>query len=254
MRPWKWLLSLCLVGVNMPALANDFERLVQEGSAQAEAGNRAAAIASFEKARELEPKSPDVWYTLGVLHQCPKGVSYFEEAIRLDPGYWQAHYNIGVCSEKQGKHKEARSKYEEALRIFPDNPDLQYWVGTSYLGESKYSEAIPFLKASLGGATAKYQVALNLGNAYEGLRNLPEATSWFKKAISMTPTLPAGYIAVASPLEEQGKAKEAKAFLEKGGELALAAKDKPMISAALANLKNMFPESPLIKKLEAAKQ
>ena len=47
----------------------------------------------------------------------------YSEALRTDPNYKNAHYNIANTFGKQGKFKEARINYEAALRTRPDFPE-----------------------------------------------------------------------------------------------------------------------------------
>ena len=48
--------------------------------------------------------------------------AHFAEAIRLDPGNVQAHYNLGLAFSHIGKYEAARAQYAEAIRLQPGDP------------------------------------------------------------------------------------------------------------------------------------
>lgn len=245
------LLFVAAVGsVFTEAGANQFDTHVQKGLLYANSGDKVAAIKEFEAARTLEPKSPDVHYTLGVLYGCPKGIKSYEEAIRLDSNYWQAFYNLGVCRETAGQIPQANELYVKSLQINPKNPKLQYNVGTYYLENKKFSEALPFLKAALDQEPRHYQAALNVGHAYEGLEDTTKAIEFFNRAITVNPTLPAAYINLANTFSAGGNKPEAQRNLEKGAALAIEGNDKTMMKAALTNLEVDFPKSSYVAKLK----
>lgn len=252
----KCRLLLCLLfaaavgSVFTEAGASQFDTHVQIGLSYAKSGDKAAAIKEFEAARTLEPKSPDVHYTLGVLYGCPKGIESYEEAIRLDSNYWQAFYNLGVCREAAGKTLQANELFVKSLQINPKNPKLQYNVGTYYLENKKFSEALPFLKATLDQEPRHYQATLNVGHAYEGLKDTAKAIEYFNRAITVNPKLPAAYINLSNTLSASGNKPEAQKNLEKGAALAIEGNDKTMMKAALTNLQVDFPNSSFVAKLK----
>ena len=48
--------------------------------------------------------------------------AHFAEAIRLDPGNVQAHYNLGLAFSHIGNYEAARTRYAEAIRLLPGDP------------------------------------------------------------------------------------------------------------------------------------
>jgi tetratricopeptide (TPR) repeat protein len=53
----------------------------------------------------------------------------FRAALRIDPHYFKARYNLGCMFENQGKLGEAANEYMEALKIRPNQPDATRRLG-----------------------------------------------------------------------------------------------------------------------------
>ena len=50
----------------------------------------------------------------------PAAIAHYEQALRIQPDFAQAHYYLGIALEQTGKFREAAGHYEQALRIKPD--------------------------------------------------------------------------------------------------------------------------------------
>jgi tetratricopeptide (TPR) repeat protein len=49
-----------------------------------------------------------------------EAIGHYEQALRIKPGYAEAHYNLGNALIQAGKVQEAIHHYEQALHIKPD--------------------------------------------------------------------------------------------------------------------------------------
>ena len=61
---------------------------------------------------------------LVMLGKVDDGVAQYREALRLDPRYAQAHYNLAVTLIQAGRREEAIAHLEEALRLDPDDANV----------------------------------------------------------------------------------------------------------------------------------
>ena len=47
---------------------------------------------------------------------------HFREAVKADPKSGEAHYNLALTLDGEGKHKDAAAEFGEALKLAPNNP------------------------------------------------------------------------------------------------------------------------------------
>ena len=107
---------------------------------------------------------------------------YYEEAIRIDPDYADAHFNKGLALSALGQKEEAIKCYDEAIRIDPDDASVYYNKGLalSDLGQNEkaikcYSEAIR-IDPDYANAYYNKAVALSdLGRNEEAVKCYDEA-------------------------------------------------------------------------------
>lgn len=92
-------------------------------------GNTAEAIRQVERAGQLSPDDPTIFFRLGLLRYNNSdyngAVSAFEKAVILDQNYFNARYFLGQSYQKVGRIKEASDQYEILNKIFPDNKDIK---------------------------------------------------------------------------------------------------------------------------------
>ena len=59
-----------------------------------------------------------------------EAIAQYEQALRINPDYAQAHYDLGNAFLREGKIEEAIAQYEQALRIKPDYAEAHNNLGT----------------------------------------------------------------------------------------------------------------------------
>ena len=82
------------------------------------------ALSFFEGAIKKNPRYAEAYFQIGYcngkLGRYPEAVEAFKQAIRIKPDYAEAHYNLGDALVLLGNEQEAIDHYEQALRINPD--------------------------------------------------------------------------------------------------------------------------------------
>ena len=75
----------------------------------------------------LKPEEDRLHFYRGLRRGCqdkwPEAEAEYRQAIRLRPNWYEAHYQLAVAIEEQGRQKDARAAYREALRLKPKQPE-----------------------------------------------------------------------------------------------------------------------------------
>jgi tetratricopeptide (TPR) repeat protein len=156
----------------------------------------AGAAAALEEARkagapkeELQAGFAQVGlaaYDAGVFDAALAG---FERVRDIDPGGVEGWFNCGLVLQKMARLDEALNSYQQALKISPDNPKTwcnlsSVWFELGRPGESETAarEALR-LKMDYGRAWD------NLASALSALNRLPEAANACQQAIRIQPAM-----------------------------------------------------------------
>jgi tetratricopeptide (TPR) repeat protein len=83
------------------------------------------ARSCYKQILEIDPAFAPAWFNQGYidleyLGNFERGVENFTKAIGLNPSYYQAYYNRGLCLESLNRRQEAERDYRQALTLKPD--------------------------------------------------------------------------------------------------------------------------------------
>ena len=70
----------------------------------------------------------------------------FNDAIKINPKYPEAHYSIGSILYEQGKHEQALEAFRKAAEANPDYPSAYYGAGLAFLQMREYPDAMRVLQ------------------------------------------------------------------------------------------------------------
>jgi len=90
------------------------------------------AIASYQKAIQLDPTNPVLRMDIGNLYtqlqRFDEGESALNAALKLKPNYANASFNLGYLFKQKGDLKAARSAFNQTLNMIPPNSEEQIKV------------------------------------------------------------------------------------------------------------------------------
>jgi tetratricopeptide (TPR) repeat protein len=158
-------------------------------------GRLGDSVARYEEALRLKPGYVEAHYNLGTalasLGRPADAIAQYREALRLNAGYAEAHYNLGVELERMpGRLDEAIGEYQAAVRLKPGYGEAQNNLGNALDAAGRHPEAIQQLEEALRLNPGIAETHCNLGNALESVGRTPEAVAEYGEALRLRP----GYV------------------------------------------------------------
>jgi Flp pilus assembly protein TadD len=165
--------------------------------------NFTSALVEFTEAEKLTPKDPALLNNLG-LSYFRKGrydlaeVKYLK-AIDLRPAYSEARNNLGV------NYLEMR-RWDDAVRQFRLVQDDIFYLeqesatinlGLAYLGKGDYPQALALLRAAVGKNPADPRTRLDLGRVYFALGKTALAVGEYRKSLELNGSYASAYYNLA---------------------------------------------------------
>ena len=81
------------------------------------------AIKSYKKAIKINPDFAEAYYNMAiaqkVIGEFEEAIKNYKKALKIKPDYFEAHYNLGNILSEKGDKKAAINCYEYALQIKP---------------------------------------------------------------------------------------------------------------------------------------
>jgi tetratricopeptide (TPR) repeat protein/lysophospholipase L1-like esterase len=119
-----------------------------QGSALQARGKIPEAIASFQKAVELNPRNVSARHNLGETlksaGRIEEAAAEFQKALEIDPEYSPAHYSLGLVLLEKKQRADASAHFERALKASPEYCDLHYRLGRQAAEEGQTAQAALF--------------------------------------------------------------------------------------------------------------
>jgi len=108
---------------------------------------------------------------------------WFELALRSNPDYAEAHYNLGIIYLRLNRQADARQHFQRAVELRSDYPDALNNLGLIAAEEGQIEPAIGYFQDAIRRRPG-YTLALqNLGNLYRKQGRLAEAQQMLEKAL-----------------------------------------------------------------------
>jgi protein O-mannosyl-transferase len=78
-----------------------------------------------------------------------EAIDYYKFALKLQPEYAPARYNLAIALGTTGRYEEAAEQCRVYLAAYPDNSDMQTTLGLMLLKQGKLDEAVESFKKAL---------------------------------------------------------------------------------------------------------
>lgn len=181
-------------GDSSRALLNPEDQIVRdfkEGARLLEAGQLDEAIQKYQNVLQLNPRSEDANFNLGIAYarqgKLREAEKHYREAIRLMPQYAEAHNNLGNVLASQNRLDEAIAHFEAALKILPDHATAHNNLGSVLARQGRIPEAAFHFAEAVKSLPEYVEAHFNLGIAYQTMGRIEEAKAALQTALRLKP-------------------------------------------------------------------
>ena len=147
--------------------------------------DRAEARTLLAKGRELYRNDEDV-----------QALEAFQQALKLDPEFAEAHFRLGLAYDALGQEQEAEGAYKKAVETYKkyltveqheDDAEAHYNLGQTYYGLHLYSEAVREYREAIRNKPDDAAIQYDLGLALMRLAQYDQAAAAFSKSLELDP-------------------------------------------------------------------
>src|SRR5580765_2976296 len=152
----------------------DLKRLESRALELKARGDAAGALAAWEQAAILDPRSAriqdEIGFLLVVLNRRDDAKDRFGRAIALDPRFAQAHYHLGVVYWLERAPNRSIPELQTAAALAPGNFEYRYLLGHAFNDTSNFKAALVELRAAtaLNGSNAEAWNELGVALQHNG--------------------------------------------------------------------------------------
>lgn len=136
-------------------------------------------------------------------------IAHYNEALRIDPNFADAHNALGVALLGQNKVNEASGHFEQALRIKPSFREAQSNMGIVLARQGRPGEAISYFTRALESRPGDEQLHENIGLAYAEMGHMGDAIAHFSEAIKIKPDFAEPHVQLGNIFLQRGEADRA---------------------------------------------
>jgi protein O-mannosyl-transferase len=186
---------------------------VNLGMALMEKGAISEAIKHYNEALRIYPGFAEAHNALGVAflrqNRISEATHHFESALRTRPAFWEAQGNMGAVLARQGKPEEAIFYFRQALAARPADAQLHHQYGLALLEMGKQSEAVAHFSESILLKPDFAEPHIQLGNILLNNGRMDEALDHYREAIRLKPGSEDAYTNIGIGLMNKGLFREA---------------------------------------------
>ncbi len=157
--------GLAIDSDSMPSYA--LLALIYYTTAESDKSKLQLAELIVKQAKLTNDKYAPIYNTMGLINLKRKNVSNalrdFEEAVKYDPQFVEAHLNIGAIGLSARQYEKAQASFEQVLKLQPNNFDATMGLGVALRGQKKLEDAEKFYKKAGELDPKSCAPAFNLG-------------------------------------------------------------------------------------------
>ena len=149
-------------------------------------GRSQASLEQIDKARELDPLSISINFSVGwryyMARQYDRAIEQLQTTLELDPSYDVPYIILGQAYEQKGDYAQAIAALRKGAEMSHYSPSIVAPLAHAYAMAGNKAAAEKLLAQMLGLARRQYVSPYYLAIIYEGLGRNNEALDYLQKA------------------------------------------------------------------------
>jgi tetratricopeptide (TPR) repeat protein len=151
-------------------------------------GRTKESLAQMNRARELDPLSISVNFSLGwrlyMAGQYDQAIQQLQNTLDMDPNFALPRMVLGQAYEQKNAYPQALAELQKAVGISHDSPQMLGALGHAYGASGNRSEAEKVLAKLMEQSKKQYVSPFYVAIVYVGLAENDKAVDWLEKAYS----------------------------------------------------------------------
>jgi len=165
--------------------------LADAASARQDTNQFAEAVQTYRQALQLNPDSSEAHHNLALTWQtqgrADEALTEFEQAVRLDSNRLDTWTQLGLSYARRNDMERAAAAFREIIRLRPDNAGAYGCLGNALAEQNKLAEAIPFYLTALKLNPGDYQTEFNFALTLSHQGKNAEAADHYRQALRLNP-------------------------------------------------------------------
>jgi protein O-GlcNAc transferase len=152
------------------------------------------ALKEFDEAAKLSPKTPVIYYWLGIVYFSKKdpenAIVNFKKVLDLEPKNYHAIGMIGkILSFDKNKLDEAIDQLNAALAINPDFAEAHFDLGRIYALKGDMTRSMAEFGVILRNEPQYAIYHFELGRIFESMKTYDRAKNEYRRALQLNPNM-----------------------------------------------------------------
>lgn len=143
----------------------------------------------------------------------------FKQAIRKDPQFWEAYYNLGIVFFNTGKLNLALAQFNKVIQALPNFSKPYFGRGLIYYKQGHFENAISDFHKVVDLNPNDFKAFYYLGLIYRRLKQYKDAEKVLNEAKKINPEYAPAFYEIGNIYYDQGKYRKAIDFYRNATEL-----------------------------------
>ena len=158
-------------------------------------------IGLFRKAIREDPKFWEAYYNLGIVYfntgRYQQALEQFNQVITALPNFDKPYYGRGLIFEKQKKYQKAIADFKKVIELNPNNFKAYYYLGRIEIQKKAYREAEEYLTKARKLNPEYAPIFYELGNIYYDQDRYRKCIEYYKQAVKLDDQKPLYHLKLA---------------------------------------------------------